>query len=52
LLTANDGISETRGASTVTIHCRDGLQPVELMNCVNAIVNNLHPRYSTTLKEV
>jgi CheY-like chemotaxis protein len=45
LITSNDEDSEHRTGSQIIVHHRDGLYPVEVLNCVNSIVSNIKPRY-------
>ncbi len=45
LLTANKQADETQRQNQFTVHHRDGLYAVEVLSCLNAIINSLKPRH-------
>lgn len=45
LITSNDEGNETNATSSILVQQRDGLYPVEVLNCLNAIVSNLKVHY-------
>jgi CheY-like chemotaxis protein len=51
LLTSRNYTGKTQPDSDIIIHHRDGLYPIEVLGCLNAIVNNLKPRYYTPLED-
>ncbi len=51
LLTANNYVEEAQVQNHIEVHHRDGLYPVEILSCLNVIVNNLKPRYSAILQK-
>lgn len=47
LLTANNYPVAAQSQNRFVVHQRDGLYPIEILSSLNAIVNNLKPRYYT-----
>ncbi|MHB8627940.1 MAG: ATP-binding response regulator [Aggregatilineales bacterium] len=45
LISSNDERSEQRTESHIVVRHRDGLYPVEVLNCLSSIVSNIKPRY-------
>jgi len=45
LLTANNDIKEMHSENHIKIHHHDGLYPIEVLSCLNVVVNSLKPRY-------
>ncbi len=45
LLTSKNYAGKTQVENDIIIHHRDGLYPIEVLSCLNVIVNNLKPRY-------
>jgi CheY-like chemotaxis protein len=51
LFTANIPIDDRRPENRFLIHQRDGLHPMEILNCLNAIADGLKARYYTPMQE-
>ncbi len=51
LLTSRNYGAKTLTENDIVIHHRDGLYPIEVLSCLNVIVNNLKPRYYAPPKE-
>lgn len=51
LLTSTNYAGKTQAENNLIIHHRDGLYPIEVLSCLNVIVNSLKPRYYAPLEE-
>ena len=47
LLTANNDVKDMDADNQIKIHQQDGLLPIEVLNCLNVVINGLKPRYLT-----
>jgi signal transduction histidine kinase/CheY-like chemotaxis protein len=45
LLTTSQQVEASSGESGFTVYHRDGLYPIEILNCLNAVAENLQPRH-------
>jgi len=52
LLGAESTIGKPSAQNPVIIYHRDGLYPIEVFGCLNAVIKNLKPRYPVSLKLV